>query len=50
MKQAAAAAINVPVVQMVAAVALSVIIYIVTLQTRTDETTVAASCPSSRRC
>ncbi|HEY0665911.1 MAG TPA: lipid A export permease/ATP-binding protein MsbA [Gallionella sp.] len=40
MKQAAAAAINVPIVQMVAAVALSVIIYIVTEQTRTDQTTV----------
>jgi subfamily B ATP-binding cassette protein MsbA len=40
MKQAAAAAINVPIVQMVAAVALSVIIYIATEQTKTDETTV----------
>jgi len=40
MKQAAAAAANVPIVQMVAAVALAVIIYIVTLQTKTDETTV----------
>ena len=40
MKQAAAAAINVPIVQMVAAVALSVIIYIVTEQTKTDATTV----------
>jgi len=40
MKQAAAAAINVPIVQMVAAIALSVIIYIATIQTRTDETTV----------
>ena len=40
MKQAAAAAINVPIVQMIAAVALSAIIYIATIQTRTDETTV----------
>ncbi|MBI5430461.1 MAG: lipid A export permease/ATP-binding protein MsbA [Nitrosomonadales bacterium] len=40
MKQAAAAAINVPVVQMVAAIALAVIIYIAMQQTRTDETTV----------
>jgi len=40
MKQAAAAAINVPIVQMIAAVALSTIIYIATIQTRTDETTV----------
>lgn len=40
MKQAAAAAANVPIVQMVAAVALAVIIYIATIQTRTDETTV----------
>jgi len=40
MKQAGAAAANVPIVQMVAAIALSVIIYIATIQTRTDETTV----------
>ena len=40
MKQASAAAINVPVVQMIAAMALSVIIYIATIQTKTDETTV----------
>jgi len=40
MKQAAAAAVNVPIVQMVAALALSVIIYIATIQSKTDETTV----------
>jgi len=40
MKQAAAAAANVPIVQMVAAVALSVIIYIATVQSKSDETTV----------
>ena len=40
MKQAAAAAINVPVVQMVAAIALSIIVYIATVQSRSDETTV----------
>jgi len=40
MKQAAAAAANVPIVQMVAAVALAVIVYLVTLQSQTDETTV----------
>jgi subfamily B ATP-binding cassette protein MsbA len=40
MKQAMAAAINVPLVQMVAAIALSVIVYIATVQARTDETTV----------
>jgi len=40
MKQAMAAAANVPIVQMVAAVALSVIVYIATVQSRTDETTV----------
>jgi subfamily B ATP-binding cassette protein MsbA len=40
MKQAMAAAINVPIVQMVAAVALSVIVYIATVQARSDETTV----------
>ncbi|MBI5919465.1 MAG: lipid A export permease/ATP-binding protein MsbA [Nitrosomonadales bacterium] len=40
MKQATAAAANVPIVQMVAAIALSVIIYLVLVQSRTDETTV----------
>jgi ATP-binding cassette, subfamily B, bacterial MsbA len=40
MKQAAAAAANVPIVQMVAAIALSVIVYIATVQSRSDETTV----------
>ncbi len=40
MKQAAAAAANVPLVQMVAAVALALIVYIATEQSRSDETTV----------
>jgi subfamily B ATP-binding cassette protein MsbA len=40
MKQAAAAAANVPIVQMVAALVLSVIIYIATMQSKSDETTV----------
>lgn len=40
MKFSAAAAINVPLVQMVAAVALAIIIYIATEQSKTDETTV----------
>ena len=40
MKQAAASAANVPIVQMVAAVALSVIVYLATLQSKSDETTV----------
>jgi len=40
MKQAAAAAANVPIVQMVAAIALAVIVYLVTQQAKTDETTV----------
>ena len=40
MKQAAAAAANVPIVQMVAAIALAVIIYLVTQQAKTDQTTV----------
>jgi subfamily B ATP-binding cassette protein MsbA len=40
MKQTAAAAANVPIVQMVAAVALAVIVYLVTLQSQADETTV----------
>ena len=40
MKQAMAAAINVPVVQMIAAAALSVIVYLATVQARSDETTV----------
>jgi subfamily B ATP-binding cassette protein MsbA len=40
MKQAAAASANVPIVQMVAALALAVIVYLVTQQAKTDETTV----------
>ena len=40
MKQVAAAAANVPIVQMVAAVALAVIVYLVILQSQADETTV----------
>jgi ATP-binding cassette, subfamily B, bacterial MsbA len=40
MKQAMAAAINVPIVQMIAAAALSVIVYLATVQSRNDETTV----------
>ena len=40
MKQAAAAAANVPIVQMVSAVALAAIVYLVTEQSRSDETTV----------
>lgn len=40
MKHAMAAAINVPIVQMVAALALSVIVYLATIQARSDETTV----------
>ena len=40
MKQAMAAAINVPIVQMIAAIALAIIVYIATVQSRSDETTV----------
>lgn len=40
MKQAAAACANVPIVQMIAACALSVILYLAIQQSRTDETTV----------
>lgn len=40
MKHTIGAAANVPIVQMIAAMALSVIIYIVTIQSRSDETTV----------
>jgi subfamily B ATP-binding cassette protein MsbA len=40
MKQAAAAAANVPIVQMVAALALAVVVYLATLQSRADEVTV----------
>lgn len=40
MKQSAAAAANVPIVQMIAALALSVILYLVIEQSRSDETTV----------
>ncbi len=40
MKQAAAAAANVPLVQLVAAIALAVIIYLATAQAKTDATTV----------
>ncbi|HEY5993445.1 MAG TPA: lipid A export permease/ATP-binding protein MsbA [Gallionellaceae bacterium] len=39
-KQAAAAAANVPIVQFIAAIALSIIIYIAIQQTKSDETTV----------
>jgi subfamily B ATP-binding cassette protein MsbA len=40
MRQAAASAANVPIVQMVAAVALSIVIYLVIEQSRSDQTTV----------
>jgi subfamily B ATP-binding cassette protein MsbA len=40
MKQAMAAAANVPIVQMIAAIALAVIIYLATVQAQNDETTV----------
>jgi subfamily B ATP-binding cassette protein MsbA len=40
MKQAAAAAANVPIVQMVAAIALAVIVYLAIAQTKSDATTV----------
>jgi len=40
MKHAMAAAANVPIVQMVAAIALAVIIYLATIQSKSDETTV----------
>ncbi len=40
MKQAMAAAANVPIVQMIAAMALSVIVYLATVQAHSDETTV----------
>jgi subfamily B ATP-binding cassette protein MsbA len=40
MKQAMAAAANVPIVQMIAAMALSVIVYLATVQSRSDETTI----------
>jgi ATP-binding cassette, subfamily B, bacterial MsbA len=40
MKLAAASAINVPVVQLIAALALSIILYIAIAQTKTDQTTV----------
>ncbi len=40
MKQAAASAANVPLVQMVAAVVLAVVVYIATVQSRSDATTV----------
>jgi subfamily B ATP-binding cassette protein MsbA len=40
MKAAAASAINIPLVQLVAALALSLILYIALAQTRTDQTTV----------
>ncbi|MBI5006701.1 MAG: lipid A export permease/ATP-binding protein MsbA [Nitrosomonadales bacterium] len=42
MKQAAAAAANVPIVQMVAAIALAVIVYLAIAQTKTDTTTVGS--------
>ncbi len=40
MKQATAAAANVPIVQMVAAIALSIIVYLATVQAKIDATTV----------
>lgn len=40
MKQTMAAAINVPIVQMIAAIALSIIVFLATVQSKTDETTV----------
>jgi len=40
MKQAAAGAANVPIVQMVAAIALAVVVYLATLQSNADEVTV----------
>ncbi len=40
MKQAMAASANVPIVQMIAALALAVIVYLATVQSRSDETTV----------
>jgi subfamily B ATP-binding cassette protein MsbA len=40
MKQASASAANVPIVQMVAAVALAVVVYLATLQSNADEVTV----------
>jgi subfamily B ATP-binding cassette protein MsbA len=40
MKQASASAVNVPVVQMVAAVALAAVVYLATLQSNADEVTV----------
>ncbi len=42
MRQAAAAAANVPLVQLVAALALAIIIYLATAQAKTDETTVGS--------
>ncbi len=42
MKQVSAAAINVPTVQLVSAVAMAIIIYIATLQSASNETTVGA--------
>ena len=40
MKQSMAASANVPIVQMIAAIALSVIVYLATVQSKSDETTV----------
>ncbi len=40
MKQAAAALANVPIVQMIAAIALAIIVYLATMQARSDVTTV----------
>ena len=42
MKQAAASAANVPIVQMIAAIALAGIVYLATVQSRSDQTTVGA--------
>lgn len=40
MKQSSAAAANVPIVQMIAAISLAIIVYLATLQSRADKTTV----------
>lgn len=40
LKQAAAAAVNVPIVQLIAAVSLALIVYLATLQSKADKTTV----------
>jgi len=42
MKQSIAAAANVPIVQMIAALAMAVVLYLATQQSRTDESTVGS--------